>query len=120
MMLPTAIPAERLWDGEMIGLHVDGVPVLIVNVGGELVAYRDVCVHQAIRLSEGKLERRGEGESQRRLTLVCRAHQWTYDAATGQGINPSTVCLTRLPCEVKDGVIVVDPRPMPNDGRPTE
>jgi nitrite reductase/ring-hydroxylating ferredoxin subunit len=104
-MSSTAIAAERLWEGEMIGIDVDGVPVLIVNVRGELHAYRDVCVHQAIRLSEGKLAKETDG----RFTLTCRAHQWRYDAATGQGVNPSTVCLTRLALEVKDGVIAVDP-----------
>jgi toluene monooxygenase system ferredoxin subunit len=109
MLFPTAIAAERLWDGEMIGIDVDGVPVLILRVGGELHAFRDACVHQAIRLSEGKLAK--DPEDGRRFTLTCRAHQWRYDAATGQGVNPSTVCLTRLPLEVRDGVIVVDPHP---------
>jgi toluene monooxygenase system ferredoxin subunit len=98
-MIPV-LPAERLWQGEMLGLTVDGVPVLLVNVAGTICAYRDTCVHQGLALSDGTLEG---------TVLTCRAHGWSYDVTTGCGINPEATRLRRLPVAVVDGQIRVDP-----------
>ena len=93
------LPADRLWAGEKLGLTVDGVPVLLVNAGGTLCAYRDACVHQGLALSDGTLEG---------TVLTCKAHGWSYDVVTGCGINPEATRLRRLPIEVRDGQILVD------------
>ena len=95
------LPVSRLWEGEMLGLCVEGTPVLVANVDGEIVAYRDTCAHQAVALSEGSLTGH---------VLACRAHGWSFDVRTGQGINPAAARLVRLPVEVRDGQICVDPR----------
>jgi len=96
-----AIAADRIWDGEMMGLRIDGVAVLIVRAGGALRAYRDACAHQGVPLSEGTLEG---------TTLTCRAHGWCYDVATGRGINPCDARLVPLAIEVRDGQVLVDAR----------
>jgi toluene monooxygenase system ferredoxin subunit len=98
------MPADRLWEGEMLGLTVDGEPVLLVNAGGKLCAYRDACAHQGLALSDGTLEG---------TVLTCRAHGWSYDVSTGYGINPDDTRLRRLPLEVQDGQILVDPMGRP-------
>jgi toluene monooxygenase system ferredoxin subunit len=95
------IAEDRIWDGEMLGLRVDGVAVLLVRTGGALRAYRDACAHQGVPLSEGTLEG---------TTLTCRAHGWCYDVTTGRGINPCEARLVPLPLEVRDGEVLVDAR----------
>jgi toluene monooxygenase system ferredoxin subunit len=91
--------AEDLWIGEMAGVNVDGRPVLLVNVEGTVRAYEDRCLHRAMPLSPGKLAGN---------RLVCAAHEWTYDAATGCGINPDGVALRRYDVRLVAGQIEVD------------
>jgi len=98
-----ACSVDDVWSGEIAGVIVEGVPVLLVRLEGELHAYEDRCAHQAVRLSEGRLAR-VDGVA----TLTCAAHGWTYDARTGCGINPPEARLRRLPLRVERGEILVD------------
>ena len=93
-----AMPSEDLWIGEMTGLELAGVPVLLVNIEAEVRAYVDSCPHQRSRLSEGELAGRA---------LTCGTHRWEFDALTGQGLNPSIAQLARLPVRVREGMIEV-------------
>jgi toluene monooxygenase system ferredoxin subunit len=93
-----AMPYEDLWIGEMIGLELAGVPVLLVSIEAEVQAYVDSCPHQRSRLSEGELAGRA---------LTCGTHRWEFDALTGQGLNPPTSQLARLPVRVREGMIEV-------------
>jgi toluene monooxygenase system ferredoxin subunit len=93
-----ATTADDLWEGEMLGVELEGVPVLLVNVGGEIRAYRDRCPHQGVRLSEGRLHG---------ATLTCAAHHWTYDVRGGCGINPCTAALEPFAVRVDDGHVWV-------------
>lgn len=89
-----------LWAGEMRGLVVDGRPVLLVDVEGQVAAFVDRCCHQAFPLSRGRLDGR---------TITCAVHEWQYDAVSGEGLNPRGVALARFPLEVRDdGGIWVD------------
>src|SRR2546421_2332788 len=99
------MPLEDLWIGEMIGLELAGVPVLLVNIEAEVRAYLDICPHQRSRLSQGELA----GSA-----LTCGTHRWEFDVLTGQGLNPSTSQLARLPVRVREGTIEV----MVEAGRP--
>jgi len=90
---------EQLWDGEMRGCIVDGVPVLLAKIEGRVCAYLDACAHLGARLSDGVLEG---------TVVTCRAHHWQYDLRTGAGVNPTSVRLRPLPCAVADGKVIVD------------
>jgi toluene monooxygenase system ferredoxin subunit len=83
----------------MMGLDVDGVSILLVNVDDHIFAYADVCPHQKSRLSEGSLVGK---------TLRCARHQWEFDACTGGGINPDNACLKAFPVTVESGEILLD------------
>jgi toluene monooxygenase system ferredoxin subunit len=96
-----AAELESLWPGEMRGVVIDAVKVLLVNVGGEVCAYADRCAHRAVELSRGTLTRE---------TLTCAAHQWQYDARSGAGLNPRGVTLVRFPVKIEDDRIWVDTR----------
>jgi len=95
-------PAEELWEGEMTDVSLpSGETYVVLNVGGQLVAYEGQCPHQATQLGE-----MGDFDGEK---LVCGAHMWEFDARTGQGINPRTSCLVPVPVEERDGMIVLTP-----------
>lgn len=91
--------ADDLVDGEMCGVVVDGRKVLLVRLEGRVYAYEDRCPHLGVRLSEGALDG---------ATLTCRAHHFQFDARTGRGVNPRTVCLRVWPARVDAGAVSVD------------
>ncbi len=99
MTLVSVGDADSLWPGEMRGIVLDGVKVLLVNVEGTIHAYEDRCGHRAVELSLGRLERN---------EIICFAHEWRYDACTGRGLNPPDVQLRRFTVTVESGQIYVD------------
>ena len=99
MSWKAALAEDDLWVGEMVGVNLDGEAVVLVNVDGNVCAYQDRCLHRSLPLSLGKL---AGGR------LVCRAHEWTYDACTGAGINPTGVALRRYDVRREAGKIWVD------------
>ncbi len=91
---------DDLWEGEMESFEVDGREVLLVCLeGGAVRAYQGVRPHQDIPLVEGTLD---SGR------LVCRAHQWVFDATTGVGINPGHCRLAEFPVFVDGDDVHVD------------
>ncbi|GEL26926.1 hypothetical protein PSU4_58800 [Pseudonocardia sulfidoxydans NBRC 16205] len=93
-----ALAEDELWEGDMTGVTVDGVKVLLMNVDGNVRAYRNRCPHQDWALDEGEFE---DG------TLVCSRHLWEFDALSGKGINPDDCALTTFPSKVEGGTIWV-------------
>ena len=91
--------ADELWDGEMESFEAGGTMVLLVKLEGRYCAYQAACPHQGTPLAEGELS---EG------VITCRAHHWQFDARTGQGINPRSVCLQAYALRVVDGEVYVE------------
>jgi nitrite reductase/ring-hydroxylating ferredoxin subunit len=79
---------DDLWEGEVRGVNLGGVDIVLCNVDGELFAYEDRCPHLANPLSDGVLQHN---------TLRCAAHEWEFDARTGQGVNPQAARLKPFP-----------------------
>ncbi len=65
--------------GSLKAVEIDGFPLVLGNVGGELFAVSGLCSHEGSRLELGTLTGH---------TLGCWAHQWTYDIRTGTPIWP--------------------------------
>ena len=80
--------ATALWDGDMQGFVVRGKKVVLVKLQGRFYAYADRCAHLGLPLSDGRLV---DG------VIVCKAHHYEYDACTGRGVNPKSVCLRGYP-----------------------
>jgi toluene monooxygenase system ferredoxin subunit len=99
MALHPALPDGELWEGEMRGLTIAGMKVLLLRVRGEVHAYLDRCVHLGVALSEGSLAD---------CVLTCSAHHYTYDASSGAGLNPKTTQLRVFQVVVRDRTIYVD------------
>ena len=93
----------------MIGVAVEGTPVLLINVEGIVHAYVDACPHLGTPLSRGSL---------RGSVLTCATHQWQFDAQTGCGINPLRVCLEPLPLEIQGDEILLDLETLKKAGEP--
>jgi toluene monooxygenase system ferredoxin subunit len=98
MFLPAAT-LDELWIGEKLGLVVAGVRVLLVHLEGGVFAFADACPHKGVPLSDGKLQDE---------VLICRAHEWQYDARSGCGINPQDARLRRFPVRIEGQAILVD------------
>jgi 3-phenylpropionate/trans-cinnamate dioxygenase ferredoxin subunit len=62
-----------------IGLEIDGVPVALVRVGGEIFALHDVCSHEEVPLSEGDIYDH---------TVECWLHGSCFDLRTGKPTGP--------------------------------
>jgi len=62
--------------------------VLLVNVDGDVRAYRNQCPHQAWALSEGDFD----GE-----TITCARHMWEFDARSGKGGQPGELPAHHVP-----------------------
>lgn len=90
--------AYDLWVGEMMRFDAGPHEVLVLNVGGELHAYDGLCPHQSRPLIEGRFDGK---------VLTCRAHEWSFDACSGQSINPAGECLRRFPLRVVEGKVFV-------------
>jgi toluene monooxygenase system ferredoxin subunit len=89
---------EDVWEGEMCAVSLGSVDVLLCNIDGQVHAYQDRCPHLANPLSEGEL---------RDNVLTCAAHEWVFDARTGNGVNPEDACLRRFPVRVDGDRILV-------------
>ena len=98
---------DDLWEGEVRGVNLGGVDVVLCNVDGELFAYEDRCPHLANPLSHGVLQQN---------TLRCAAHEWEFDARTGQGVNPQAARLKPFPVRHDDDRIFVAIPPDPRAG----
>lgn len=71
----TQAPAE----GGLARYDVDGRPVAVANVGGELYAFDDTCSHKQCSLSQGDLE-----DTQ----VICPCHNGAFDVTTGEVTAP--------------------------------
>lgn len=89
---------EELWEDDMVAVTVGDAAVLLVNVAGELRAYRNQCPHQAWPLDDGDFD---DG------VLTCSNHLWEFDVRSGKGINPDDCALTGYPVKTENGRIWV-------------
>lgn len=95
-----ACALDDVWEGEMLEVDVGEHVVLLVGVeGGGVRAFQGRCPHQDIPLAEGRFDGH---------VLMCRAHQWTFDVRTGQGINPGNCRLAEYPVKVDGEDVMID------------
>jgi toluene monooxygenase system ferredoxin subunit len=91
---------DDVWEGEMQAFQIEDHEILVVGLeGGEMKAYQGVCPHQDIALVEGKFDGK---------ILICRAHQWVFDAATGIGLNPGDCRLATYPIQIVDNEVFIN------------
>jgi nitrite reductase/ring-hydroxylating ferredoxin subunit/alkylhydroperoxidase/carboxymuconolactone decarboxylase family protein YurZ len=90
--------AADLKPGQVLRVDSDGRSVFVQRQGRSVMAWDSRCPHQGTDIPH--LALKGS-------TLACPKHGWTFDLATGQGLQPGTRPLTRWPARVKAGRVQV-------------
>ena len=90
---------DALQDNGSIGEIVDGIPVGVALVNGQVAAFRDICPHAGARLSGGKI---------RRGRIFCPVHGAPFSLDDGACLSPQRYpSLQILAARVIDGWIEV-------------
>ena len=93
------IELDEIWEGDLVSRQVDGIPVLLINVDGDVHAFFDRCPHAGTPLNQGSLDGR---------LLTCSAHLWQFDVVDGgAGVNPKNCRLLSYPVRIEDGKVFV-------------
>ena len=111
-LLATRHPEEEGWiqaglaadiaDGDLTAIALNTsesgrqVPVLVVNLGGQLTAYVNECAHEALPLDNAVLDTANG-------TLTCPWHGFCYDATSGECLTAPAAQLEQLPLRVDNG-----------------
>ncbi len=91
------LPLAALRERGMAAVQVGATRVLLVHVDGEARAYDNRCPHRAWPLERGTL---ADG------VLTCANHGWSFDVATGRGVDPGERDLVPHRCRVDDDGMV--------------
>ena len=92
--------ATDFGEGQMRLFRVDRKSVLLVwPSGGSVQAYRGRCPHQDVPLTDARFDG---------VSVVCGAHQWCFDGATGACATPGGRKLKRYPVHYEGNDISVD------------
>lgn len=92
-------PLSDLADGERLFLEVNGKPVVIIYLGGELFALGDVCTHDGGPLGDGDIE----GHE-----IICPRHGARFDLINGKALTaPAFVDDIVYRVRVRDGLIEI-------------
>jgi len=84
--------------GSMKAVEVDGLPLLLVNLGGDLLAVRNRCGESPLPLEFGTLEG---------AEIRCSWHGCRYDVRTGRRLDAEGEHLPVFPVSVQeDGIMV--------------
>ena len=92
-------PASELPNGERLYVEIEGKPIVIFNIAGQLFAIGDVCTHDNGPLGDGDLEG---------YNIVCPRHGGEFDVRTGEVRQlPAVEDIPAYPVRVADGMIQV-------------
>jgi nitrite reductase/ring-hydroxylating ferredoxin subunit/Fe-S cluster biogenesis protein NfuA len=95
----TAATLDAVPPGQLRRIEVEGIPVLLVNVEGEIYAFREGCAIDGMPLEGGRLTD---------TVIVCPWHNCAYDVRTGKRVDdPDEPGLSVVPIAVRDGSVQV-------------
>ena len=96
------LPADRMGDGDLIPVEIDGTPVVLVRHEGSFYAVQNNCSHRDFPLSEA-------GFDPRDGVLVCAWHGGCFDVRSGEAVAlPATEPVETFPTRVSgDGWVEI-------------
>lgn len=74
-----AMKVENLSEEGFQAIKVGPIEMILMNIGGMVVAYRDACPHEGFALSKHG-ERSGD-------VIICNKHLWEFEAWSGEHIS---------------------------------
>jgi 3-phenylpropionate/trans-cinnamate dioxygenase ferredoxin subunit len=90
---------EEIKEGELYAVEVDGEPVCLTKVEGQICAFTNNCTHISGPLNEGELEG---------CTLTCPWHGAQFDVRTGKVLRgPARQDLHTYSIKIEDETIFV-------------
>ena len=91
--------ADEVGPGEVKQYQIEGRPVALCNVDGELYALEDICTHAFAHLSEGGLE---GGQ------IKCPLHGAKFDVKTGKALTlPAVKAVPTHELKIEDGNVYI-------------
>jgi nitrite reductase (NADH) small subunit len=88
--------------GTVRELQVEGKTVALANVGGQLYAINNTCLHRGGPLGQGPLDGK---------VVTCPWHGWQYDMTTGKVAQNPAVGVDCYAVEVRGQDVFVDVAP---------
>lgn len=86
-------------EGERLILEINNLPIVIFNVGGELLATGDLCSHDEGPIGDGDID----GDQ-----IVCPRHGARFDIHTGKALTlPAVEGIPVYPIQVVDDFIEI-------------
>jgi len=95
-----ALPLDALSTGAVVRAEVDGVDLILAQVEGKLVCYRNACAHMAMPLHEGDVDGG---------VLTCPWHGFAYLLESGECLTAPEVQLDPVAVRVRAGLVEVRP-----------
>lgn len=90
---------DELPSGERLFIDLAGVPLVVINFGGEVFAIQDVCTHDDGPLGEGDVDDH---------QISCPRHGARFDLRTGKVLTlPAIVDVPTYPVRIVDGIIQI-------------
>jgi 3-phenylpropionate/trans-cinnamate dioxygenase ferredoxin subunit len=89
---------DELQEGSMKLVTVEGVPVLLVKVFGQIFAIDNRCPHMGCGFSDGALDG---------YVIICPCHDWRFDLRTGEYEEQKEMKLTKVEWKIEAGKIWV-------------
>jgi len=90
---------SELPPGERLFLEIGDLPIVVINLGGELYAIGDVCSHDDGPVGDGEIEDH---------EIICPRHGARFDIRTGEVLSlPAVVDIPAYPVRVAEGKIEV-------------
>ena len=94
-----SIRARELAEGTVLRVDLEGEPVAIARVEGEVCAVSDTCTHEEASLAEGFLEGH---------VIECPRHGACFDLRDGRVLSlPAVKALRTYPVKIEDDMIWV-------------
>ena len=93
-------PAADLPVDELSTAALNGVGVLVVNLGNRPSAYRNECAHEAMPLDDAVLDVSNG-------TLTCPWHGFCFDASSWECLSAPGAQLEQVPLRIDDGDVWV-------------
>lgn len=85
-------PADELPPGERLFVEIEGRPIVVFNIAGQLFSIADVCSHDDGPVGEGDL---------RGYSITCPRHGAEFDIRTGQVLQmPAVVDIPAYPVRI--------------------